>query len=96
MTKLPARDRARLVVLAYESGLVTPHNSRSPRSGCRPWWHRCPHCDRKLSLQRVSRFSDTGLDEATHSGAPTILLDLREQVGDASPDGMRHLLSRAV
>lgn len=27
MTKLRARDRAQLVVLAYESGLVTPHNS---------------------------------------------------------------------
>ncbi|MFE3794471.1 response regulator [Nocardia tengchongensis] len=27
MTKLHARDRAQLVVLAYESGLVTPHNS---------------------------------------------------------------------
>ncbi|MFB6677428.1 response regulator [Streptomyces sp. NPDC056390] len=26
MTKLHARDRAQLVVLAYESGLVTPHN----------------------------------------------------------------------
>ncbi|MFQ6395440.1 response regulator [Nocardia sp. KC 131] len=26
MTKLDARDRAQLVVLAYESGLVTPHN----------------------------------------------------------------------
>jgi DNA-binding NarL/FixJ family response regulator len=29
MTKLHARDRAQLVVLAYESGLVTPHNTRS-------------------------------------------------------------------
>ncbi|MGW1769277.1 response regulator [Streptomyces sp. NPDC002073] len=27
MTKLQARDRAQLVVLAYESGLVRPHNS---------------------------------------------------------------------
>lgn len=27
MTKLRARDRAQLVVLAYESGLVTPHSS---------------------------------------------------------------------
>jgi DNA-binding NarL/FixJ family response regulator len=27
MTKLNARDRAQLVVLAYESGLVAPHNS---------------------------------------------------------------------
>ncbi|MFC9970592.1 response regulator [Spirillospora sp. NPDC127200] len=27
MAKLRARDRAQLVVLAYESGLVTPHNS---------------------------------------------------------------------
>lgn len=27
MTKLHARDRAQLVVLAYESGLVTPHTS---------------------------------------------------------------------
>lgn len=27
MTKLHARDRAQLVVLAYESGLVVPHNS---------------------------------------------------------------------
>jgi DNA-binding CsgD family transcriptional regulator len=27
MTKLHARDRAQLVVLAYESGLVTPGNS---------------------------------------------------------------------
>ncbi|SPF06366.1 response regulator [Streptomyces sp. MA5143a] len=27
MTKLHARDRAQLVVLAYESGLVTPHNT---------------------------------------------------------------------
>ncbi|MFA7768291.1 response regulator transcription factor, partial [Streptomyces sp. NRRL S-448] len=27
MTKLHARDRAQLVVLAYESGLVTPRNS---------------------------------------------------------------------
>ncbi|WP_327733555.1 response regulator transcription factor [Streptomyces nojiriensis] len=27
MTKLHARDRAQLVILAYESGLVTPHNS---------------------------------------------------------------------
>lgn len=27
MTRLHARDRAQLVVLAYESGLVTPHNS---------------------------------------------------------------------
>ena len=26
MTKLHARDRAQLVILAYESGLVTPHN----------------------------------------------------------------------
>ena len=26
MTKVYARDRAHLVVLAYESGLVTPHN----------------------------------------------------------------------
>ncbi|MCC3331032.1 response regulator [Nocardia abscessus] len=33
MTKLQVRDRAQLVVLAYESGLVTPHNSRPPRSG---------------------------------------------------------------
>jgi len=28
MTKLHARDRAQLVVLAYESGLVTPHHPR--------------------------------------------------------------------
>ncbi|HWE89683.1 MAG TPA: response regulator transcription factor [Pseudonocardiaceae bacterium] len=28
MTKLRARDRAQLVVLAYESGLVSPHRSR--------------------------------------------------------------------
>jgi DNA-binding CsgD family transcriptional regulator len=27
MTKAHARDRAQLVVLAYETGLVTPHNS---------------------------------------------------------------------
>ncbi|MBF6228655.1 response regulator [Nocardia abscessus] len=33
MTKLQVRDRAQLVVLAYESGLVTPHDSRPPRSG---------------------------------------------------------------
>ncbi|MGY1941332.1 response regulator [Nocardia gipuzkoensis] len=33
MTKLQVRDRAQLVVLAYESGLVTPHNSRPPRPG---------------------------------------------------------------
>ncbi len=33
MTKLQVRDRAQLVVLAYESGLVIPHNSRPPRSG---------------------------------------------------------------
>jgi DNA-binding NarL/FixJ family response regulator len=26
MAKLHARDRAQLVVIAYESGLVTPHN----------------------------------------------------------------------
>ena len=30
MTKLNARDRAQLVVLAYESGLVTP-GRRDPR-----------------------------------------------------------------
>lgn len=30
MTKLHARDRAQLVVLAYESGLVTPRHSRHP------------------------------------------------------------------
>ncbi|MFD4758072.1 response regulator [Streptomyces sp. NPDC058439] len=30
MTKLHARDRAQLVVLAYESGLVTPRNSGHP------------------------------------------------------------------
>jgi hypothetical protein len=29
MTKLHARDRAQLVVLAYESGLVTPRNART-------------------------------------------------------------------
>ncbi|MEU4448046.1 response regulator transcription factor [Actinosynnema sp. NPDC050801] len=33
MTKLHARDRAQLVVLAYESGLVTPRNPGPPRSG---------------------------------------------------------------
>lgn len=33
MTKLRARDRAQLVVLAYESGLVVPCTSRPPRSG---------------------------------------------------------------
>ncbi|UGT67348.1 response regulator transcription factor [Nocardia gipuzkoensis] len=33
MTKLQVRDRAQLVVLAYESGLVTPPNSRPPRPG---------------------------------------------------------------
>ncbi|TQM32934.1 response regulator [Nocardia bhagyanarayanae] len=32
MTKLQVRDRAQLVVVAYESGLVTPHNSGQPRS----------------------------------------------------------------
>ncbi|MFH8703872.1 response regulator [Streptomyces rubrogriseus] len=31
MTKLRTRDRAQLVVLAYESGLVTPRNHRPPR-----------------------------------------------------------------
>jgi DNA-binding NarL/FixJ family response regulator len=30
MTKLNARDRAQLVVIAYESGLVTP-GAREPR-----------------------------------------------------------------
>jgi DNA-binding NarL/FixJ family response regulator len=30
MTKLAARDRAQLVVLAYESGLVTPGGHGSP------------------------------------------------------------------
>ena len=29
MTKLHARDRAQLVVLAYESGLVIPRNTRN-------------------------------------------------------------------
>jgi DNA-binding NarL/FixJ family response regulator len=33
MTKLHARDRAQLVVLAYESGLVTPRSPGPPRSG---------------------------------------------------------------
>jgi DNA-binding NarL/FixJ family response regulator len=36
MTKLHARDRAQLVILAYESGLVTPHNpGHQPDSPCR-------------------------------------------------------------
>jgi DNA-binding NarL/FixJ family response regulator len=33
MTKLHARDRAQLVVLAYESGLVIPRDHRPPTSG---------------------------------------------------------------
>jgi hypothetical protein len=33
MTKLGARDRAQLVVFAYESGLVT---ARAPESRCEP------------------------------------------------------------
>jgi DNA-binding NarL/FixJ family response regulator len=36
MTKLHARDRAQLVVLAYESGLVSPRDSSHPRSGRGP------------------------------------------------------------
>ena len=31
MTKLGARDRAQLVVFAYESGLVVPRGSGTPR-----------------------------------------------------------------
>ena len=30
MTKLDARDRAQLVVIAYESGLVVPGSAASP------------------------------------------------------------------
>jgi hypothetical protein len=30
MTKLEARDRAQLVVIAYESGLVTPGSATFP------------------------------------------------------------------
>jgi len=30
MTKLDARDRAQLVVIAYESGLVVPGSATSP------------------------------------------------------------------
>ncbi|MGH3241793.1 MAG: response regulator transcription factor, partial [Spirillospora sp.] len=33
MTKLGARDRAQLVVFAYQSGLVTPRDPNPPTSG---------------------------------------------------------------
>ncbi|MFF2197873.1 response regulator [Streptomyces sp. NPDC058157] len=34
LAKLAARDRAQLVIAAYESGLVSPDNSRRGRGGC--------------------------------------------------------------
>ena len=32
MTKLNARDRAQLVIMAYESGLVVPGNTGTPET----------------------------------------------------------------
>ena len=42
MTKLGARDRAQLVVMAYETGLVTPGGRAAYSAGCEPGGQRDP------------------------------------------------------